>query len=298
MTKAGVLGQILTILTLSGAAAAQTPSGLLEKSTATTGKTDVAAEGFEKRIDAGESNDATELSFNAGAFLASGNSRSVAATFAEQFRLRRDVHQLSLSSSVNYGRSAPDAESGLQTTVENYQARTRYDLFLGKGVALFLGVSARKDRFQGLDLRLNVAPGVAYYFIDDPAHQLWTELGYNLQYDLRSDEVIETAEDEGIAVAEHETRHFARAFVGYNNKLNDAVTFTTGFEYLLGISPFEDEETGRNNWRISWTAGFTSKVSDKLSVATTLGVDHDNNPLPGVRRTDATTAINLVYTLL
>lgn len=289
---------VLSILAFSGAASAQAPTGLMEKNAASSGKTDVASEGFEGTTKPPESKDATELSFNAGAFLAAGNSRSIAATFAEQFRLRRDVHQLSVSSGVNYGRSALDPDTGMETTVENYQGKARYDYFLGGGFALFLGVSARKDRFQGLALRLNVAPGAAYYFVDTTDHQLWTELGYNLQHDVRTDEVIADAADEGTNLEDSETRHFGRLFVGYGNKLNEAVTFDTGFEYLLGLSPFEDEDSGRNNWRLSWTAGFTSKVSDKFSVATTVAVDYDNNPLPTVRRTDATTAINLVYTML
>jgi putative salt-induced outer membrane protein YdiY len=270
----------------------------LKRESASTGKTDVVSEGFETRGAASESKDATELALNAGAFLAAGNSRSVAATFAEQFRLRREAHQLSVISGMNYGRSAPDAASGLETTVENYQARIRYDYFLSGNFALFLGVSARKDRFQGLSLRLNVAPGAAYYFIDEKEHQFWGELGYNLSHDIRTDEVLRTARAEGEPLDDNETRHYGRAFLGYSNKLNEFVTFTTGLEYLLGIGPFEDDRTGRTNWRLAWTAGWTAKVSDKFSVATSVTVDYDNNPLPDVHRTDATTAINLVYALL
>lgn len=291
----------LAMVTGSGVAAAQEePSGLMQKDTASTGTTDVAAEGFEASVvNAEEANDATELSLNAGAFLSAGNSRSVAATFAEQFRLRRNIHQFSLISGVNYGRSALDPDGGMETTVENYQARARYDIFVAERFALFLGVSARKDRFQGLAVRLNVAPGAAYYLIDAPEQQLWFELGYNLQHDVRTDDVIQaTADDSGRVLDDSDTRHFGRAFIGYDNKLNESVVFKTGFEYLLGISPFEDDVTGRKNWRLSWSAGLNAKVSDKFSVATSITVDHDNNPLPAVRRTDATTAVNLVYSLL
>jgi putative salt-induced outer membrane protein YdiY len=287
---------VVSFSTLSSAQ--DRPGGLLKRESVSTGKTEVASEGFEARGAASESKDATELALNAGAFLAAGNSRSVAATFAEQLRLRRAAHQLSVASGVNYGRSAPDAASGLETTVENYQAKIRYDYFLSGSFALFLGVSARKDRFQGLSLRLNFAPGAAYYFIDEKEHQFWGELGYNLSHDIRTDQVLRTASAEGKPLEEHETRHYGRAFVGYSNKLNEFVTFTTSLEYLLGIAPLEDDRTGRTNWRLGWIAGWSAKVSDKFSVATSVTVDYDNNPLPDVHRTDATTAINLVYALL
>jgi putative salt-induced outer membrane protein len=299
MLKPSLLSFPLT-LALTGTAAAQSPpDGLMQKNSATSGTTELASQGFEgATVPPEESKDATELSLNAGAFLSAGNARSIAATFAEQFRLRRSVHQFSLNAGVNYGRSAPDLDSDLETTVENYQGKARYDFFFTERLALFLGASARRDRFQGLALRLNVAPGAAYYFIDSKEQQLWTELGYNLQYDVRTDEALEVAADEGSVLDDSDVRHFGRLFVGYKNTLNETVTFDTGFEYLLGISPFRDDVTNRRNWRFSWTAGLNAKVSDKFSVATTVAVDYDNNPVPGVRRTDATTAINLVYALL
>lgn len=284
----------------SGAAYAQAePAGLMKRSAATSGKTEVAAEGFEATTEAKESKDATELSVNAGAFMAAGNARTVAATVAEQFRLRRGVHQFSLASGINYGRSAADADSGMETTVENYQGRARYDHFLSERFALFVGASARRDRFQGLAIRLNVAPGAAYYVIAEAEHRLWGELGYNLQHDVRTDEALAIArEEEGSPLDDSETRHFGRAFVGYGNTVSETVSFETGLEYLLGFAPFEDDKTGRKNWRLSWTGGVNAKVSDRFSLATTVTVDYDNNPVPGVERTDASTAINLVYTLL
>lgn len=299
MRKDGPLLALALTASVPVAHAWEEPGGLMERKTVSTGSTDLASTGFEAYArPAQETNDTTELALSAGAFLSAGNTRSVAATFAEQFRLRRGAHQLSVSSGVNYGRSARDTDSGMDTTVENYQAKLRYDYFFTRELALFFGTSARKDRFQGLALRVNFAPGAAYYFIDAPDHQLWTELGYNLQHDIRTDAVIREGADEGEPVENSETRHFGRLFVGYGNHLNKIVTFNSGLEYLPAISPFEDELTGRKNWRLSWTAAFTSKVSDEFSVATSVTIDYDNNPLPGVGRADATTAVNLVYTLL
>ncbi len=72
----------------------------------------------------------------------------------------------------------------------------RCDRYVSGPLALFLGVSGLHDRFQGLDLRLNVDPGVAYYLIDEKVHRLWPELGYDFKYDRRQ-ETIEDAEATG-----------------------------------------------------------------------------------------------------
>lgn len=310
MAYLGSVAVRVSVLSLFGAllvapvASAQEPArpeGLRKKETVSSGQTEVTAEGFETVV-APPSPEAalstTELQLGAGAFLAAGNSRSVAATFSGQFRLRREQHQFSAVASMNYGRSAPDQDRGLETTVENYQGRLRYDYFLSERFALFLGVSGRNDRFQGLALRLNVAPGAAYYVIDEKEHRLWGELGYTYQHDIRTDAALREAEAGGLEVEKSQSRHYGRLFVGYANVLNDAVTLNLGFEYLAGISPFEDDVTGKNNARLGWTGVVNARVSDRLSVATALTVDYDNNPLPGVRNTDATTSLNLVCTLL
>jgi putative salt-induced outer membrane protein len=293
---------ISALLVQSGVAFAQDkPAGLLATKTATSGKTDVAKEGFEASAvpTAEPSDDATELGVSAGGLFASGNSRSLAATAAGQLRLRRDVHQLSVAAAVNYGRSAPPKaanapEAPMQTTIENYQGRLRYDWFVAEDVALFLAISGRRDPFQGLDLRFNLSPGVAYYVVNDAKQRLWGELGYDLQHDVRNTDAISATP----ALERTETRHNARLFLGYENKLNDAVVLNTGAEYLLSLSPYEDDTTKRVNWRLSWDAGVTTHLSERFALGTAFSLRYDNNPLPAVHRTDSITSINLTYTLL
>ena len=281
------------------ASAQDEPAGLMKNDAASSGITDVATEGFQAaEKPAPDSKDATEASIQAGALLAAGNARSLSATGSGVFRVRRSDHQFGAATSANYARSAADQESSIEPTVENYQGKIRYDYFVVEGFAVFIALSARRDRFQGLDLRLNVDPGVAYYFVDEAKHQLWGELGYDLQHDIRSRRALNVALADGTPVEKTETRHNLRAFAGYDNKLNEAVTFRTGVEYLQGLSPFEEEATGAVNWRLNWDAGISAAVASRFSTATTLSVRYDNNPLPGVRKTDVMTALNLVYTLL
>lgn len=267
--------------------------GIMKQDAASSGKTDVAKEGFEAQAKKEEkkSKDATEAKLSVGALGASGNSRSLSATTSGQLRVRRGKNQVSSAIAVNYARSAAGPGEGMQTTLENYQGRVRYDRFIADELALFLATSARRDRFQGLDLRLNVDPGVAYYFIDAPKQQLWTEVGYDLQYDINRDEAIDAAEAEGESVDKTDVQHSARMFGGYSNALNERVTFTTGLEFLLGVPETE-------NWRLNWDGALTSQIGGAFSLATTVSVRYDHSPLPGIETLDMTTALNLVYKLL
>jgi putative salt-induced outer membrane protein YdiY len=292
---------ISSMLVSTGHALAQDqPAGLLNEAPATEGATDVAQEGFQTaakpEVPPEESPDTTTLTISAGGLLASGNSRAISATTAGNFKFRRQIHQLTAAVATNFGRSAASRDAEMETTVENYQGRVRYDLFFTKRLAGFFQTSLRRDRFQGLDLRLNIDPGLAYYFVDQKQRQFWAELGYDLQHDIRREEARVNA-DTGAIADKTATRHNARAFVGFDHQMNKAVTFATGLEYLQGLSPYEDDDTHRVNWRLNWDAGLTSKVGDGFSVATTVTVKYDNNPLPGLAKTDTITAVNLVYSL-
>jgi putative salt-induced outer membrane protein len=271
--------------------------GLSASKTATTGSTDVATSTYEAptKVADEKANDTTAAKISAGALMVSGNSRSMAVTSAGTFRLRRGDNQLSLAAAANYAMARPAGQTAMQKTVENYQGKSRYDRFIAKQVAVFAAVSARKDRFQGLDLRLNLDPGFAYYFVDTKPMQYWTELGYDYQYDLRTQAVLDKANatitNPGDRLSRRQSRHSGRLFMGYNASFNDNVGLTMGVEYLQALAATE-------NWRLLADAGINATLSGKLSISTTLRVQYDHNPLPGIEKTDTIESVSLVYTLL
>lgn len=279
-------------LLLAVPAYAQPAEGLAKQDAASSGSTEVASEGFQAvQVKPEETTDATEFSLQAGGQFASGNSRLVAMTGGSQFRARRAANQLSMAAAGNYSESATADQSSTHMTVANVQGKTRYDRFFTGGFAGFTSLSGRHDQFQGLDLRLNFDPGLAYYFVDVEKQQLWLELGYDLQYDIRRGENVRAARLEDPDFDRTAVRHSARGFLGYNNHLNDAVGFSTGLEYLLGI-PDTDY------WRLNWDVALTAAVANSLSVATTFSLRYDNHPLPDIEKLDTVTAVSLVYTLL
>lgn len=274
------------------AAAQDAPAGVMKHDAATSGTTDVASEGFATTAAKKDNaDDATEAKIQAGGLSASGNSRSLALTSLATVRARRGANEFSAAAAANYGRSASKPSDPIQTTIENYQGKLRYDRFVSDPLAAFASLSGRRDRFQGLDLRLNLDPGLAYYFVQNPKHQLWGEAGYDLQFDIRRDSAIATALAGGERLGKSKTRHSARLFAGYSNNLNEAVQFNTGVEYLQGLPDTQF-------WRFNWDVGLTAAIATKFSLATTFSLRYDNQPLLGIKSTDTLTAINLVYTLL
>jgi putative salt-induced outer membrane protein len=270
------------------------PAGLVNQPPASAGSTEVAKEGFQPvALPTAESKDASTLKLTLGGFLSAGNSRTIAFTSAADYFLRRSSSQFTALAAANYGGSAAEAGDPYRTTVNNYQGRVRYDHFFVTGLAGFASVSARRDTFQGLDLRLNFDPGLAYYFIDEQGHRLWAEAGYDLQYDLRNQDYIDDrALEAPLAplIEDSEVRHNLRAFFGYDNQLTDSVKFSTGLEYLQNVQEAK-------NARVNFDAALTAQLNDDFSVATTFSMKFDNNPLPGVEKTDLITALNLVYTM-
>ena len=275
-----------------------TPAETVKASTATKGSTDIAKGGFVTGAlpAADDPRDATEASIAAGGLFSSGNARTVALTSLGKLRLRRDEHQLSIAATGNFARAGKAGEK-VDTTVENYQGLLRYDYFFTNEVAVFLQSTARRDRFQGLDLRLNVDPGVAYYLINTKKQTLRGELGYDLQHDVRRDADRDLpipagspAGTQAVLVDKTDTLHNARAFVGYENKLYAQVGFVTGLEYLQNFSDFD-------KYRLIFDVGLKTNISDKLAIATTYTMRYENKPLPNVEKADSIASINLVYTL-
>src|SRR5690606_12935683 len=156
------LGLAISLWTASASA----QDSLLSDKHATSGTTDVAAEGFQSAEPIEEEGiRETVLKLTAGGFLATGNSQTLAATASGSVRIRRAMNQYTVELAANYGQSANEVTGDIEPTVENIQGKVRYDRFLSPRWALFVQDSARRDRFQGLDLRLNFDPGFAYYLI-------------------------------------------------------------------------------------------------------------------------------------
>lgn len=260
----------------AGYTLAQPPEGTVTKDPATTGNTEVAGGGSFAAAateDDKKADDATELNASVGGFMSTGNAVATSATALINFRLRRGAHQFRTDAAGNYGRAAVpvDGEDNppVEVTVGNVQGMVRYDWFFAKRWSLFLQATGRHDRFQDLDLRANVDPGVSFYALTDPKQRLWFEAGYDFQYDLRTDDAVNdpTRDVDRVFI-----NHAARLFGGYANNLNEYVSFDTGVEYLQSVidAPV---------FRINWATALTANLSSRVSLSTTFTLRYENRPV-------------------
>ena len=301
----------ITLLLASSPAAAQDPAvpagttGV--QAPASGGATEVEGQGKFATAAAAPEDDAakqdvTELTVTAGGLLSTGNARAGAVTGAANFRLRRSIHQFSAVAAGNYGGAAPAKNADVEPNVANVQGRVRYDAFLTERWSAFVMSTGRHDRFQGLAFRLNVDPGIAFYILPKKNHRLWAEVGYDFQYDVRTDDAIIEKDDMGNPVLDAmgntnrilpktQNVHAARLFLGYSNRLSEKVSFDTGLEYLQSL-------LAGNTFRFNWDNALTTQLWGRLSLAATFTLRYENNPLPDVRKLDTITAMNLVFRLL
>jgi putative salt-induced outer membrane protein YdiY len=270
------------------------PKGTVEAAPATTGATEIAGQGkfAAAQVDARHAEDATELDLAAGGLLSTGNAFAAAVTGLGRLRVRRGLHQVGSQVAGNYGRAdvATVNDQGVtsserETTVSNVQGMLRYDVFFARRWSAFAMATVRRDRFQGLDMRLNLDPGVALHVLSDARHRLWLEAGYDFQYDVRRDEAIVDAAGERIA-DKTLVNHAARVFFGYNNSLSDRITFDTGLEYLQSVI------VGRR-FRVNWVNALAIQLAGRFGLAVTFTLRYENQPLPAVEKLDTITAVLL-----
>jgi putative salt-induced outer membrane protein len=234
--------------------------------------------------------DGINAQVSAGGLSSSGNSKLVAFTGSGAFDWRGGANGFGASLVGNYGRSAPPGAE-MQTTAENAQGRLRYDRYLVEDASVFMLVTGRHDKFQGLAFRLNLDPGFKYLFLNRPKTQLWAEVGYDFQYDTRTNDARRVLDDQGMLIGrldKHETDHSARVFLGFKHAFNDDVAVANGMEFLQSLV---DDKRRRFNYDLL----FTAKVWGDLALGLGFNARFDNAPLPDKVKLDTATTLSLVY---
>lgn len=292
----------------------QVPGGTSSQDNASSGATELGNDGTfstaqevapeaeaEAEAEDPKANDATEFDIALGGIFSTGNARSIAFTGTSNFRLRRNIHQFGAAIAGNYGAAGLPDSDRFETTVGNVQGLARYDVFFARDWTAFLQVTARHDPFQGLDYRMNVDPGFAYYAINKPNHRLWFEAGYDFQLDLRTEDARQLRDADGElvldmdgnpqldpAIDEMLINHAVRLFAGYSNKLSDKVSFDTSLEYLQSVLL-------ARRFRLNYLAAVNTQLFDRLSLAVTFTLRYEHDPLPNVLPLDTITAVSLAY---
>lgn len=237
--------------------------------------------------------DGTNISISAGGQYETGNTQLLAATVNALVDTRRGANGFGASLLGNYGQGATPGNSPVETA-DNVQGRVRYDRYIIDQASLFLINTGRHDKFQGLEFRYNLDPGVKYLFLSASDNTLWVEAGYDFQYDVREDNARVQLDPTGAPIpdapllSKTEINHSIRLFAGFKHAFNPAVTLATGLEYIQSVSD------GKHRW-LNYDALLAAKVWGGLAVGIGFSARFDDEPLPAKKEWDTSTTVSLIY---
>ena len=251
-------------------------------------------EGF---ADQGESDDETSFDLSAGGSLNTGNTQSWTLSAGNRFYILRGRHSFEQTSLFNYGQADivegddEPAVDGFEDTVRNLNLRGRYDFFLTDMDALFGAALYRWDTFAGLDARVQGQFGYLRNLFKMDGHRGWAEAGYDLTYDNFDPDPLPDPENEGAFLDGSAVVHSARLFLGYDNHINEHVTFLTGLEALINVEEASDV-------RLNWDAAIRAALMGSFQLELKFAAKFDTEPVPGAEKLDTNTLLNLIYTML
>lgn len=291
----------LAAAVLVPALAAAQPAATADRAAAPEAKALVAAPKEGKDApDLKKSSDALNAALSAGGMLSTGNTRTQALTLNGTFELRRGMNGFGFAALGNYGASAlPGKDS--ETTAENFQLRGRYERYLTDRFALFLMLTERYDRFQGLASRTNIDPGAKYMIWKPENSALWGELGYDFQYDIRTQTGRHKLDADGKEIPgaplndKTLSDHSARAFLGFRHAFSKEVTLSTGLEYLQSFVKTELTEKTAPNSRVNFDVTIAAKLYGGIAAGVGFTARYDRTPLPGREKLDTATTLSLIY---
>ncbi|MDB4986056.1 MAG: hypothetical protein JWN04_1234 [Myxococcaceae bacterium] len=233
-----------------------------------------------------------------GATANAGNSKTYAGNLGGRFGLIRNFNQLTIEALGTIGGARTGKFNDVTWTSRNVIARARYDLFLSQYDALFVAIAPRRDKFAGLDLRLQNQVGyLRNLFFPVDAHRFWTELGYDFTYDRfskieggKAPSTTTTAPPAALTTTKQDPYiHSARVFFGYTNRLSPTASLSVGVENLFD---FKD----RRNVRVNGLVELTSSITHTFKLGLQSRVLFDNVPVSGAKNYDAIAVAQLVYT--
>ncbi len=258
----------------------------------------------EKVAEKAPNDDATALSASLGGTLNTGNTRTWQLNLGSDLLLVRMPHAFTAMVVFAYGQAdlPNDGQKKLQTTIKNLRSKARYDFFLTRMDALFAAAVFRWDQLAGLDARVQGELGYLRYFYRTDKHRFWGEAGYDLTYDnyhpLPNPDFMLDAMgnpvDPSVSPLTPDTTkitHSGRLFVGYDNRLTEAVTYLGGAEALLDVQH-------ARNVRVNVDNAVRSKLGGNFQLELRSSLQFANVPAPGARKLDTQSMINLIYNLI
>lgn len=157
---------------------------------------------------------------------------------------------------------------------EAYSTELRGDYAHTARLYSFATAGWLQDEFSGIDQRFVYGLGSGYKFLDGPKHFLIGEAG--LTYTMEDYTDGTDSQYPG-----------GRLFGQYDYKFSDANKFTQSLEFL---PDFDDTQ----NWLLNSETALTAALNKTFSMKTSYLVKYDNEPVPGLTKTDSILSVALV----
>ncbi len=232
-----------------------------------------------ERVAARADEDDVRLTLTAGSALTYGNARNFAVNLGGDFLVRMGQHAFTAQIQWVYGLAslrdtATMVFSPWADSANNLTWKLRYDFFITPDDALFIAHRGRRDPFAALEPRIGAQIGYARNFFREENHRMWGEIGYDFTYDHFPMALQVGVDDMNMPVLSTDrSLHSLRLFIGYENRLNEVLTYVTGLEALMRLDRPE-------HWRFEWINQLRSKLADWLQIGLDLTGRLDSLP-PG-----------------
>jgi len=245
--------------------------------------------------------DVTSLAASLGGSNSTGNTRVYQVNAGIDFKLVRQPHGFGANAAFGYGQAdlPNDEEDDYEQTSGNFNTKVRYDFFFTRMDGVFAASAFRWDHFAGLDARVQGQLGYLRYLMREENHRFWGEIGYDLTYDnyyplpnpAFDDSMDEGPDNMALFDQGDDVIHSGRLFLGYENKLNEVLTYVGGLEGLMNVE--EPKDT-----RIHFDNALRSAIATNLQLELKFTLMLDNVPVLGAEKVDTQTLVNLIYNLI
>lgn len=245
-------------------------------------------EALEEEVEKAETKLTAELGFT----YVSGNAVLVALNSGLQLSHKWKRNRFELPATLNIGQSIADVDGsgslsdeerdeGLTENARRIIVEPRYDRFLSDRDSVFVVIGVLHDPFIGYDLRPHQALGYSRLLVTDDNTEVRVEVG------------IDYAQEFYVAGVDPRYMDIIAARVQgvFAEQFNDNVGFANTIEIYENL-------VDRNDLRLLNTATFTSTINSKLTLKLSHKLLFDNVPVETFRKTDQTTMVTLVATLI
>jgi len=208
-------------------------------------------------------------SITVGGNLQSGNTDRTGLSVGAGAERRTAKDRFTLGFLFNY------TEEEDEITARNTYGLAKYDYFFTKKLYGYLALELLNDQFQDIKLRTIVGPGMGYQIWDDPVKSLAFEAGAS----YFSDNLRRGEDDDYWA---------ARLGLNFRYTFFKFLVFTDRLVYYPSLEKF-------SNYTLRNEAALTTPLGAGWSLRLANILQYDNEPSPGIGKTDMQYLLGLQY---